>query len=1045
MLFITIVIFNIGSVVAQTSENNVNSTEQKNTLIQQGVSQTGESETPSTREPAPENLTTNDDPEQQKSEPDTQSDTQTTEQGVSQEVQPAVDPLKSASEFYKSFDPEKIQASPTCRGRECKPDGLSTPEPMPIFGYQFFTPARNRIIEMEKRLISGKESESARKESGLAGKTTDISSEDTAAIQQARAIRERSAVSGFIGPLEMTTTNFYATIPQNYILKPGDILKASFWGKTVDPMELKLLIDPEGMIAIPKIGKVTASGLTLERFQKNLDTLIEKSPHRYMKHVITLDQLQSIQISISGEAFRPGTYAVSAATTLFNALYACGGPSKNGALRDIRLLRNRKIIRIDFYDFLLHGTNSDDIPLQPGDTVFIPLAKKTALINGEVVRPNRYELKADENLEALIDLAGGIKASGIYENIQIKTLDHNKQKTLININLRTDQEKIGQLVLNYGDEVTVFSVLPSLANAVILEGAVERPGTYQLKEGMRISDLFSPTNLVLGEAATERADIIRLNDDGRTTTIIPIHLGKALAEAENHNIYLKENDRIIIYSKWDLRYIPPKVVTIVGSVQNPARYERSESMRISDLLVTAGGLMPQTHLERADLLRYDFVKKISRLIPVNLQTVLGGDPSENRLLQDRDRLIVYTSEEISYTPVHEVFIFGAVQRPGSYPRSINIKLKDLIFAAGGTIPGYYENIEIVRSSKVKGIEIIAINIDQLLQGDDSLNVELKDQDIVMVKKRSEYFDKPLLVTVNGEVKYPGTYALRSRTDRISEVINRSGGLTDLAYPKGTVFKRKREYTTSEEVTNDITSVNDLFKLINQQDFQRQYARNQYLLSKEIGTESQAPLDRSAAAAIAGNSDVSKETAGKAMLGPDISRAAGDTVGSAFDAFSSKPSVTSPARDLGQAQLIPSERVIIDITAAIATPGSNNDLFLVEGDTITFPRKPTVVNVIGAVTRPTKVSYSSNNIEDYIAVAGGFHIDANVEKVMIFRLDGSLIPEEKINLVEPGDTIYVPTKPVSVEIVTTTDKILDTIKFALVAITSYWALISILAL
>lgn len=916
-------------------------------------------------------------------------------------------------------------------------EGKQNKELVP-FGYSFFDTARKNVQRIEQNILYKKSAETSENET--------IPSESEK--QNRTSFTQQNAISGFVGPMEMVSNSIYTTIPKRYILSPNDVIKLSFWGKLTEFKELVLAIDKHGFLTIPKGGKLVASGMTLYQLQENLKKLLRRTLDKNLEVLLTLERLKSIQITFTGEAYRPGSYAVSASTTLFNALYACGGISEIGSLRNIRLLRNQKTIHIDFYQYLLYGENHDDLPLQSGDNIFIPRSKRNISLKGEVNRPGLYEIKEGENLQKLLKIAGGIKSSGIYEKIQIESVSTNTKRIIIDVNLKSDLNK-QMLDLHDGDIVTVFPVSSAVQNVVFLEGAVERPGKYELKKEMSVSDLFSNINIPLGEVYLERADIIRLNKNGKTTVIHSFNLEKALSKDKKHDLQLVNHDKIIVYSKWDVDYIPPRKVSITGAVQNPKEFKRSDGMTIQDLLLLSGGLMPDVYHKRADLFRYDFKQKITTMIPINLSKILDGDPLENIKLKDNDFIRVYSKEEVSYTREHKVTIYGAVQRPDEYPRSKNLDLKTLLFMAGGLMPGHHNIVEVVHAGNNRH-RITQKDIDRLIQGDESQNLKLKDEDIVMIKMRSAFLDRPLLVNITGQVKYPGIYALNSRYDKINDIIERAGGFTRLAYEKGAVFKRKRNYIPSEEIRQDLAYINQTVKEMNIYEYRRQKARNDYLWTTETGEKVTSPVtDISSAAVI--QSDASDESIAKSLLAPGIAGSAGDVAGGAMDAFRALPSVISQARILGVKELIPSERIIVDIQKAVANPEEADNLILQNEDSLFIPQMPSTVSVIGAVMRPTVIAHgkngiaSNNDVRDYINLAGGYQTDADIEKTIVFRVDGSIIPVDNLQVIEIGDVVYVPNKPISMEIVTTTDKILDTIKYAVVTLTGYMALIAILAL
>ncbi|MGK5090816.1 SLBB domain-containing protein [Deltaproteobacteria bacterium TL4] len=1075
--------------------------------------------------------------------------------------------------------------------------------PLQQFGRNFFESARRRILEMERKIVRG----------------------------EIQAPDQRNAISGFVGPLEMISSSVYATTPHQYVLSPGDMINLIYSGNKTGFNEVKLLVDKKGLVTIPDVGQLMVAGMTLDQFQENVNSLFVRSIDKHIKLSATLEELKSIPILITGEAFRSGSYAISSVTTLFNALHAAGGPSDIGSLRDIRLLRNDQTIRVDFYDYLLHGNNQSDLPLQSGDQIFIPLMQKSVAIDGEVVRPAIYELKEGEKLKHLIELAGGIKPSGLYEKVQIQSVIPNQKRIIIDVDL-TKEQSLSATPLYDGDKITVFPILPNIDNTVMLEGAVIRPGMSEYKTDMRVSDLFSKINTPLADAFMEKADIVRFNEDGRTTRLISVHLGKALSGDPEHNIRLAVKDKVVVYSKWDVKfipaqtiriegnvqkpgdyersldmkvkdllnyagnilpdtyleradllrydfekqittllpinlkavleddksanlvlqdrdllrvysnkevqyipahlvkiegnvqkpgdyersldmkvkdllnyagnilpdtyleradllrydfekqittllpinlkavleddksanlvlqdrdllrvysnkevqYIPAHLVKIEGNVQKPGDYERSLDMKVKDLLNYAGNILPDTYLERADLLRYDFEKQITTLLPINLKAVLEDDKSANLVLQDRDSLQIYSNKEVQYIPAHFVSIFGAVQRPERYPRSKGMRLKELLFVAGGTLPDFYEQLELVRARTDGKTTILEIDINKVMEGDSTHNVLLEDDDIVMVRSKQSFFNEPILVEITGEVQYPGTYALRTKHDRLSDLMKRAGEVTKNGYLKGAVFLRKSELIPSEEIRKDLESVNSLFNRINLMEYQRQVARSNYLSRKENRVEENSTVSQSVAPVV--SDSASKETVIKTLTAPQIAQTAGQTTEKAFGIFEEGSFTTSPARELDEKELQPSERVIIDLPGALSSPGEASDLKLRAGDRIKIPRTPNTVNVTGAVIRPTIITHNAKlKLDDYINKSGQMTPDAAIDKIIVFRMDGSIVPVAEIDSIEIGDMIYVPSKPLTLEVVSLSDKILDTVKFVVVTVVSYNVLLAILAL
>ncbi|MDY7033779.1 MAG: SLBB domain-containing protein [Thermodesulfobacteriota bacterium] len=980
------------------------------------------------------------------------------------------------------------------------------------FGIDFFRPAKNRILTTEKMISEGR---------------------------IPKAI-EKDALSGFVGPLDIISTYVNVTIPPRYVLNPGDGIIIHYWGDNVELTTLRLILDKSGAVIIPKVGRFIARGMTLTQFQNAARKQLKRVFRGKTNLIATLDKLRSIQIFITGEVFRPGSYAVSAVTTLFNALYACGGPADSGSLRHIKLFRGDETMRIDFYDYLLKGDSRYDLPLKAGDTIFISKVSKLISVDGEINHPAIYELKKQERLKDLIRLANGVKPTGMLQRVQIRSVRPNKERVIIDIDMTRDVPSSNPVLFD-GDSVMVSSILPEIVNMVTLEGKVERPGDYELKRNMRISDLFSEINRPLGEAYLGRTDVIRMNEDGKTTTLIPIHLGRAIQRDSIHDIKLAPMDRIIVYSKWDVKFLPERIITITGAVQKPGDYERSEGMRINDLLIMAGGVMPNAFLERADLLRYDFEKEISTVIPVNLRKVLNEDVSNNVLLSDKDVLRIYTIKESKfipprkitisgavqrpgeyersenmtiedllteagglmpnvyskradllrydfknesytnisinldkllkgdmtenirlsdgdvmriysikekeYIPPKEVSIFGAVQRPGTYIRFEGMRVNDLLVAAGGLLPGTIQKIDIAKARSQGKTEIITVDLELIQRGDETQNVFLDDQDVLTIRKESEFYEKPRWITVSGEVNYPGTYALYGKEDRLSDVLKRAGGLTRFAYPKGTVFTRKGEHIPSNEMRQDLILVNKIVDTLNDLEYGRQIARSAWLWQKEKMEEAQPQLfGADTSTVVTGEGDTAEAAA--VSMAPSIANATGETIEGFLGALESAPAVVSKSRRLQEAELVPSERVrvVIKMNQLLKKKGGSNDILLMDGDTIHVPRKFLTVSVIGAVMRPTWVSLVRlEDHEYYIEKAGGYAEDANIEKVLIMRVDGSIEPVNRVESIEPGDIIYVPPKVVALDIIQRIDKIVEAVKFALVTAGSVAVFIALLAM
>ncbi|MCZ6677414.1 MAG: SLBB domain-containing protein, partial [Candidatus Poribacteria bacterium] len=620
------------------------------------------------------------------------------------------------------------------------------------FGYDYFEGARQRIHNLERTLV----------DEGI----------PPASI--------KDAISGFVGPIDMMKGNVNAVVPHSRILRPGDRLTLIYWSEQSPLERREVVVDQQGNVILAEVGSLVARGMTLDQFEQAAQNALSRKQFADLKLIATLDALHTIQIFITGYSFRPGSYATSAVTTLFNALYLSGGPSADGALRDIRLLRNGETTGVDFYRYLMSGDSSQDIPLMAGDTIFIGPVGRLITIEGEVKRPETYELSPDEDFNTLIEMAGGLRPTGFAKRIRIDSVVPNQERVLRDLDVSTEPRPNPPLY--DGDRVQILPILDEVLNVVQLEGKVSRPGSYELTSGMRISDLIAKAEDVLEEAYLPRADLFRLNADGKTTTLIPIDLARALSNDEVHDIRLRQRDRFVVYSRWDVQWIAERIVNAQGAVQSPGSFERSDDMHISDLLMRAGGVLPEAHLEQAILFRLNERRQIAEGIPVNLEAALRKDPTANLLLKDGDALVVQRFDEVRWVPNREVTITGAVLRPGTYLRLDNMRVSQLLFQAGGILPQTATTALLMRRNEQWEVaESLVVDLAGALEKQRQADIALQDGDNLIVYTEAEReWKAPREVSITGAVQLPGAYR---RVDgmRVGDLLFRAGGVLPNAH------------------------------------------------------------------------------------------------------------------------------------------------------------------------------------------------------------------------------------------------------------------------
>ncbi|MBT6332117.1 MAG: hypothetical protein HOJ33_05700, partial [Gammaproteobacteria bacterium] len=347
---------------------------------------------------------------------------------------------------------------------------------------------------------------------------------------------------------ESPTTYAPATdipISPNYILGPGDNIEIILFGK--QSSEYSLQVNREGEIYFPSIGPISIAGLSFDEMKNVLNQRI-KNQLIGVEASITLGILKSIQVFVLGEAYQPGTYTISALSTLTNALFASGGVKDNGSLRNIKLNRNGEtIVDFDLYDLLLKGNTNKDKRLQSGDVIFIPTLQSSVGIDGEVRRPGIYELKESETTESLINFAGGLLPSAHKASAQIERVHSYDGLTLIDIDLNDDS--LLTTKLKDGDILYAYPISNSMQDVVLISGYFKRPGFYQWKKKLKLSDLISSSSDLLPNVDANYVLVKRENPINKSYSALQANLDLLLTNKNSEeDIELQSRDEIFFFS-----------------------------------------------------------------------------------------------------------------------------------------------------------------------------------------------------------------------------------------------------------------------------------------------------------------------------------------------------------------------------------------------------------------------------------------------------------------------------------------------------------------
>lgn len=503
-----------------------------------------------------------------------------------------------------------------------------------------------------------------------------------------------SEQSSFAAPAEVP-------VPTDYIVGPGDTIDLELYGKQVG--DYALAVDRDGNIHIPGLGPMQVAGLRYDQVKSRIEHRI-KTETVGDESSITMGPLRSIRVFVTGDVNYPSSYEVSSLSTVTNALYAAGGISKIGSLRNIEVKRHDRVIgKLDLYALLLHGDNSGDVRLQQSDVVFVPPVGPTVSIGGEVKRPAIYEVSSGATVGDLLSLAGGLVPDADPHAARLERVDRGRQLTVLDVDL--DSSRDLAMRLHPGDILTVPQILDQMADSVSLQGEVLRPGMYAWHPGMHLTELLGSLS-ALKEDADQRYILIRRESypDRRFSVLSADAVRAFQAPSSPADPVLQSRDRVIVLPlrpdrgdqlaqvlqelKAQARDgTAPPIVTVDGQTLAPGSYPLQPGMRISDLVRAGGGLDAAAYRLGAELTRYlvvDGQYRKTEIIPVNLRAALDDSSTADLTLQPYDTLII---KQLPYwTTQGAVTITGQVRFPGTYPIPQDETLSSLIQRAGGLTP-----------------------------------------------------------------------------------------------------------------------------------------------------------------------------------------------------------------------------------------------------------------------------------------------------------------------------------------------------------------------
>lgn len=597
--------------------------------------------------------------------------------------------------------------------------------------------------------------------------------------------------------------------PESYIINTGDELLVEVWGAAESSTTQK--VDNQGNIILPMVGKVHVGGLNFVEAKARINTALRKiyagisAPEGSYAKVYTgvsIANIRTVKVNIIGEVEAPGTYSLSALSTVINALYASGGPTENGSFRNIQVVRGGKTIaHLDIYNFLLKGSQEGNINLNDQDVIIVPPYKNQVEVIGFVKREGLYEVKEGEKLSSLVDYFGGFKSNAYKDIMVVERIVGAKREVK-----EVPFSDAGKFVMQGGDKLLVHRLSDIYHNRISITGGVYQPGNYAYSEGMTVLDLIDKAAGVREEAYLNRAILFR-SIDRVDKQSLNFSLKDLLEKKQT--IALQPNDSLHIYGRDSL--IAKPMVRIEGAVRKPQKFAYAKGLYPADLIIMAGGFIEgadQTQVQVARQLNDANFKTISKVYTVSLSKE-GGD---SIALEPND--IVTVRYEKGYVPQQVVKIEGEVSFPGFYAiLSKEERISSLIERSGGLAPyAYVEGATLVRKKdknekddkaqekqlkKLKKTDKdltlietkeeentpeaseyrVGINLKKIMENKNSYqDLVLKDGDVLIIPSEKQTVEVKGLVLAPSLVRYEKGKSTRS-------YINSAGGFSDNAQKK----------------------------------------------------------------------------------------------------------------------------------------------------------------------------------------------------------------------------------------------------------------------
>jgi polysaccharide biosynthesis/export protein len=773
-------------------------------------------------------------------------------------------------------------------------------------------------------------------------------------------------------------------ISDDYILGIGDELVVTMEGNSNETITMH--IDREGRFVHRTIGRLPASGKTFGRFRKDLRRHTKNT--KFGTEVfLSMGAVRQVSVRVTGEVRKPGLHQLTGLSSVFDALSLAGGIKKTGSLRKIQVQRDDRIFWIDAYELIYPKFGGQDLNLRDGDHILVPALGRTIAVAGEVKRPGIFELPEGNksiSVKEAIELAGGsIRSKGnVYFR---KTFDDAGREIFQNL---TNPEDI----LEDGEILTVERMNNSTIGTVSIVGHMSNPGTKPLISVPTVRNLLLTNNSFLSNPYLLFGALETTDPATYSRRYFPLNLQEIIEGKKDYA--LRDKDRLIVFGQKEIRYLSSDEVREVISMPDRGQKggarraqtgleQNSESRLAIELLKKAGINDENNAISSAsnssksgqekenqgqNTVRDGLALVNSCLGLRNLATILnftrsGRFSSVLQALGGAESMVPVNSKPcpaifdenpdlLPFVLEHSVAVNGEVRTPGAYPVTVGTSASSLLAVVGGvTLDADVSRVEISRFSK------------GLAQRQNYDFTKVKMHEVVVSPGDVARFN-PLFkardtgpVLLSGEFVRPGLYDIR-RGERLSEIMTRAGGITDQAYPYGSVFTRER------------------VRVAERAGFKR--------AARELKTAAMHSAGKAGAnaSALIALQDLTEE----------IART--ETVG----------------------------RVVIEADPTVLQVRPELDTVLEPGDRIFMPKRPNSVLVIGDILNPGALQFiSGTKVDEYVQQAGGLQVSADEDRMFLVYPNGVAQPVSvsvwNYNPVQvpPGSTVVVPKDPIPLNI------------------------------